>query len=322
MHGKHLTIRDREVMAKMLAEGVHRTAIAEALGVHRTSIGRELNRNRSGGDYFPSLAQVAADERRAGSKSPWKMERLGIGEHVREGLQAYWSPEQIAGRWRRQHPDDASTWISHTCIYAWVYREKANGSSCHTYLRQGHRKRRKRYGTGEKRGRIPGRVGIEHRPAVVEAKSRLGDWESDTVEGGGRKAYLVMHVERKSKYLVMGKIADKRARTFNAGTVRAFGRHAGVPLETMTADNGKEFAKFAVLEKKLGLAVYFAQPYHSWQRGLNENTNGLVRQFFPKRFDLRCATHRYVAHVEHLINTRPRKSLGYRTPVEVLSELL
>ena len=135
-------------------------------------------------------------------------------------------------------------------------------------------------------------------------------------------AYLVTHVERKSKYLVMGKIADKRARTFNAGTVRAFGRHAGVPLETMTADNGKEFAKFAALEKKLGLAVYFAQPYHSWQRGLNENTNGLVRQFFPKRFDLRCATHRYVAHVEHLINTRPRKCLGYRTPAEVLSELL
>lgn len=322
MHGKHLTIRDREVMAKMLAEGAHRTAIAEALGVHRTSIGREWKRNRSERDYFPSLAQAAADKRRAGSKSPWKMERPAIGEHVREGLQAYWSPEQIAGRLRRTYPDDASMRISHTCIYAWIYRMKANGRPWQTYLRQGHRKRRKRYGTGEKRGRIPGRVGIEHRPAIVEARSRFGDWESDTMEGGGRTAYLATHVERKSKYLVIGKIADKRARTFNAGTVRAFGRHAGVPLETMTADNGKEFAKFAVLERKLALAVYFAQPYHSWQRGLNENTNGLVRQFFPKGFDLRCATHRYVAHVEHLINTRPRKCLGYRTPAEVVSELL
>ena len=322
MHGRHLTIRDREVMAKMLAEGANRTAIAEALGVHRTSVAREWNRNRSDGDYFPSRAQVAADERRAGSKSPWKMERPAVGQHVREKLQTYWSPDQIAGWLRRRYPDDASAWISHACIYAWIYREKANGSTWHTYLRQGHRKRRKRYGTGEKRGRIPGRVGIEHRPAVVAAKSRFGDWESDTVEGGGRKAYLVTHVERKSRYLVMGKIADKRARTFNAGTVRAFGRHAGLPLETMTADNGKEFARFAALERKLGLAVYFAQPYHSWQRGLNENTNGLVRQFFPKGFDLRGATHRYVAHVEHLINTRPRKCLGYRTPAELLPELL
>jgi transposase InsO family protein len=124
-------------------------------------------------------------------------------------------------------------------------------------------------------------------------------------------------VERVSKYTVLGRLLDGRARTFNVGTVRAFGRHPGLPRRTLTADNGKEFAAFKVLERRLGLDVYFARPYHAWERGLNENTNGLLRQFFPKGLDLRGATHPYVKSVEHLLNTRPRKSLGYRTPHRV-----
>jgi IS30 family transposase len=318
MQGRHLTITDREVIAKMLAEGESRTAIGGVLGFHRTSIGRELVRNASEGDYFPSRAQAAGDQRRADSKLPWKMDLPGIGSYVLQGLEQYWSPQEIAGRMKREYPDDPSMQISPPCIYAWIYRFGVTGSPWHTYLRRGHRRRRKHHGTCEKRGRIVGRVGIEHRPAEVEDKSRFGDWESDTIQGAQRRAYLATHVERKSQYLVMGKIADKRAATFNAGTLRAFARHPGLPCRTMTADNGKEFAAFGKLQRKLGLAVYFAEPYHSWQRGLNENTNGLLRQFFPKGFDLRGATHPYVAHVENLLNTRPRKSLGYRTPAEVL----
>ena len=319
MHGRHLTIIDREVIGKMLAMGRSHSQIAAALKVHSGNVGRELKRNSTGdGDYFPSQAQTLADERRRQSKGPWKMERPGIAAYVQDKLQQYWSPQQIAGRMELDHPDDPSMRISHACIYACVYRLRANGRHWHTYLRQASRKRRKRYGTGEKRGRIVGRVGIENRPAEVQARTRFGDWESDTMAGAARAAYLVTHVERKSRYLVMGRIADRQAATFNAGTLRAFARHPGLPRQTMTADNGKEFAAFGVLEKKLGLEVYFADPYHSWQRGTNENTNGLLRQFFPKGLDLRGATHRYVAHVERLLNTRPRKCLGYRTPQEVL----
>ena len=319
MHGEHLTIEDREVIGKMLAQGRGQPEIGRNLGVHHTTIGRELRRNsEDGGDYFPSRAQMRADQRRRGSKVPWKMEQPKIWAYVQDKLQQYWSPQQIAGRMELDSPEDPAMRISHACIYAGVYRLKANGSQWHTYLRQAHRKRRKRYGTGEKRGRIVGRVGIEQRPAEVEDRTGFGHWESDTMEGAAHAAYLATHVERKSRYLVMGRISDKSAATFNAGTILAFARHPGLPLETMTADNGKEFAAFPRLERKLGLEVYFAEPYHSWQRGTNENTNGLLRQFFPKGLDLRYATHPYVAHVERLLNSRPRKCLGYRTPQEVL----
>jgi len=319
MHGRHFTIVDREVIAKMLAQGEGLTAIAAELKVHTGNIGRELDRNsQSDGEYFPSLAQAQADRRRRQSKASWKMEQPAIAAYVWDKLQQYWSPQQIAGRMVLDYPHEPSMRISHACIYAGIYRLKANGKQWHRYLRQAHRKRRKRYGTGEKRGQIVGRVGIEQRPVEVESRNRFGDWESDTMEGAAHAAYLATHVDRKSRYLVMGKIADKKAATFNAGTLRAFARHRDLPRRTMTADNGKEFAAFGKLEKKLGLDVYFAQPYHSWQRGTNENTNGLVRQFFPKSYDLRGATHRYVAYVERLLNTRPRKCLGYRTPQEVL----
>jgi len=319
MHGRHLTIVDREVIFKMLARGEGPKAIARALQVHPATVRLELDRNsQSDGEYFSSLAQALADERRRRSKAPWKMGQPRIAAYVQDRLQRYWSPQQIAGRMKLDHPDDPSMRISHACVYEGVYRLRANGKHWHRYLRQAHRKRRKRYGSGQKRGRIVGRVGIEHRPAEVDARTRFGDWESDTMEGAAHASYLATHVERKSRYLVMGRIADKRAATFNAGTIRAFARHEGLPRRTMTADNGKEFAAFAKLQRKLGLEVYFADPYHSWQRGTNENTNGLLRQFFPKGFDLRGATHRYVAHVERLLNARPRKCLGYRTPQEVL----
>ena len=205
-------------------------------------------------------------------------------------------------------------------IYHFIERRKSAGDSWHTFLRQGHRRGRKRRGKAGKRGRIAGRVGIEHRPAAVEARSRLGDWESDTLAGSGSKACLATHVERVSRYTVLAKLPDRTARRFNAGSLRAFARHGDLPFETLTADNGKEFSRFRVLQRKLGLAVYFARPYHSWERGLNENTNGLLRQFFPKGLDIAYATHPYVRYVETLLNNRPRKCLGYRTPLEVLRE--
>ena len=320
MHGRHLTLEDREVIAQLAAAGHAQAQIARRIGCHPATVSRELARNRSpDGCYRPSRAQLLTAQRRRLTKRPWKLEGTGLGQYIQEKLREYWSPQQIAGRLRCEHPERPDQWVSHECIYQWIARQKALGGSWQGFLRQGHRKRRRR-GRPETRGRIVGRVGIEHRPAAVQARSRRGDWESDTLAGGGSQARLASHVERLSKYTVLAKLLDGKARTFNAGTLRAFRRHPGLPLLTLTADNGKEFAAFAVLERKLGLDVYFARPYHAWERGLNENTNGLLRQFFPKGLDLRGATHPYVKYVEHLLNTRPRKSLGYRTPIELLRE--
>lgn len=325
MPWKHLTLDQREVLAQMICRGEHPKDIAAAIGCHRGTVYREMRRNRAeGGDYFPARAQAAADRRRRQSKSAWKMEHPPLAAYVQDKLQQRWSPEQIAGRLKvdyAQEPSDGepAMRISHQGIYDWIAARKARGGSWQSCLRQGHRKRRKRYGTAEKRGRIVGRVGIEQRPAEVASRSRAGDWESDTIAGSGSTACLASHVERTSRFTVLAKLPDARAARLNAGTIRAFRRHGPLPLRTMTADNGKEFAAHADLTAALGLAVYFARPYHAWERGLNENTNGLVRQFFPKGMDLAAVTDGQVRRVEHLLHTRPRKCLGYRTPREVRS---
>ena len=168
---------------------------------------------------------------------------------------------------------------------------------------------------------IPGRVGIEQRPAVVNARRRFGDWESDTVEGAKGTGVLATHVERKSRYIRLGKLADKKAVTFSASTRSLF---RGLPRKlrrTLTADNGKEFADFKTIEHQVGLRVYFANPHAPWERGANENTNGLLRDWWPKGDDLRRVTKAEVARVQRMLNNRPRKCLGYRTPLEVLNAL-
>lgn len=309
------------MLAIRLALGESKGAVAQELGCHVSSVGRELRRNQVGGTYLPAQAQSLADGRRRTSKKPWKVERGELGAFVKEGLQQYWSPEEIAGRWRRRHPRRRGQWVSHQCLYDWIWRQKDQGQTWHRYLRRAYKKRRKRQESPEKRGRIVGRVGIEERPAIVEKRTRLGDWESDRMEGSGSPVSLASHVERKSRYTVLAKLADGKAATFNEGTIRAFQRHGGLPLRTTTADNGKEFAGHAELGKRLGLDVYFARPYHAWERGTNENTNGLVRQFFPKGLDLRRVPPRQVVYVERLLNNRPRKCLGYRTPREVMRRL-
>jgi len=321
MPWKHLTLDQREVLAQSTCRGEHPNQIAATLGCHRGTVYREWRRNGVDGEYFPARAQVAADARRRSSKSAWKMDHAPLAAYVQEKLTQYWSPQQIAGRMKRDFPDDPAMRISHQGIYAWIAAQKAQGGPWHTFLRQARRRRRKRSGTRENRGRIVGRVGIEERPAEVAAKVRAGHWESDTIVGAGSPACLASHVERVSQYTVLAKLPDGKAASLNAGTIRAFRRHGKLPLLTTTTDNGKEFAAHAQLTARLGLRVYFAQPYHSWERGLNENTNGLIRQFFPKGLDLGGVRREDVRRVERLLNTRPRKTLGYRTPLEMLSEL-
>lgn len=316
----HFNIEEREIIALWLAEGVNPTQLAKELGRHHSSVSAEIRRNSIGGVYYPFKAQVLAERRRRESKSSWKMENPRIVEYVKRGLKQHWSPEQIAGRMANDFPGDEEMRISHETIYGWIRDDKQRGGHWRSFLRQSGKKRRKRYGTGENRGKIKGRVDIDERPKEVEDKQRLGDWEGDTVEGAKGSGYLTTMVDRKSQYLALGQSKTKQADAIRRTICRSFRRHNYLPCETVTLDNGKEFAEHEKLGETLGGAVYFAKPYHSWERGLNENTNGLLRQYFPKGTDFSKITPYRLKKVEAEVNARPRKTLGYRTPQEVMRE--
>jgi len=207
-------------------------------------------------------------------------------------------------------------------IYTWIWRNKRQGGEWHLKLRQGHKKNKRRArGKADGRKTIPNRTWIDDRPEEASDKSRLGDWEGDTILGRGKKHAVVSLAERMSQYLVLGKMKERNWRTLNAVSHSSFKRHdqAGhLPRKTLTVDNGREFWGHNDLAEKLEVDVYFARPYHPWQRGLNEQINGLIRQFIPKSTDLRTITVKELKRVEKLLNNRPRKKLGYQTPLEVM----
>jgi len=322
-----LTMEERYVIYHLNLAGFKPADIARQLGRHPGTVGRELKRNACslGPGYLCDTAQRLARERRDQALRRYKLDDSPLGRYVRDGLTQRWSPEQIVGRLERDHPRDPSMRVTHETIYRWVYRQHTLGERWDQQLRRRRARRRRRIpgerGTCGGRGQIPGRVGIEQRPVIVDQRRRFGDWESDTVEGAKGRGLLATHVERKSRYLRMGKLDDKRAATFNHASITALAPLPSSLRRTMTADNGKEFADFAQLERRLNLHVYFANPHAPWERGVNENTNGLIRDFFPKGTDFRGVSHRQVAHVERLLNNRPRKCLHYRTPAEVLNAL-
>jgi IS30 family transposase len=313
---RHLNIDERESILKMLSKENNLTKIAGMIGRNKGTISRELSRNLcSTGEYKPHLAQRYYNKRRDASKQPYRLEQNGkLRRYVREKLKLYWSPEQIAGKLKR----DCKADISPVTIYSWVVRDKAEGGKLYKYLRQGHRKRRKKRGSLNNQGQIPDRRPISERPKAVDKRAELGHWEGDTVVGKSHGSFVASHVERKSRYLLVGLMDDKSAESMNATTQQLFRKIPKVQRKTMTFDNGKEFAGFKALEKSVGFRCYFAEPYSSWQRGTNENTNGLLRQFFPKGTDFNKLSKEDIDKVASLINNRPRKCLNYRTPHEVL----
>lgn len=322
-----LSVQERYVITHMHNAGFSDAAIARHLGRHRATVGRERRRNRDGfGGYHYAPAQRLADERRGAACRRYKLDApgSGLGRSVRQGLRRRWSPQQISGRLEREHPRDPAMRVSHETIYRFVYRRRQqHGEHWDRRLRQRHTRRRprsvgQRHGT---RGKIPGRVGIEHRPACVDQRRRFGDWEADTVEGVKGKGLLLSQLERKSRYLRLGKLHDKKAVTLSAVSRATLGDLPRKLRRTLTTDNGKEFADFASIEQGLKLKVYFADPHAPWQRGANENANGLLRDFFPKGTDFSRVPHARLARVQRLLNNRPRKCLDYRTPREVLNAL-
>lgn len=319
-----LTIDERQIITQMRRAGQRPAAIARRLGRHRGTVGRELARNAdelSGYHYHD--AQHRAEARRGAANRRDKLAAGPLAQAVRRGLRQRWSPEQIAGRLRRDHPRDESMRVSHETIYRWVYRQHREGQCWHEQLRRRRAKRRSRVAGRREdgRGRIPGRVGIEKRPKAVDQRARFGDWESDTVEGAKGSGLLVTHVERKSRYVRLGKLADKRAATLSRVSRRVLGDLPAKLRRTMTTDNGKEFADFKTMQQTLQLKVYFANRHAPWERGANENTNGLLREFFPKGSDFGKISRARLASAQRMLNNRPRKCLDYRSPVEVLSRL-
>jgi transposase, IS30 family len=278
------------------------------MGRHRSTIYRELNRNAGPRGYGPRKAQCLAEKRRMASRRPHQMDDPGVHQYVQERLKHYWSPDQIAGRVRRDFPRAPSRWLSDQTIYDWIRRHRPGWRKL---LRRGGR-------PPEKRGKLTDVVRIGGRPEVINRRNRYGDWEGDTLVGKGRRSALVSLVERKNGYLRIGR-CDSMKSNVTMRVVKARVKDLPPALRrSMTFDNGKEFAEHSQLTRRLRLDVYFADPYASWQRGTNENTNGLLRQYFPKGTDFTRISHDEVARVEQSLNERPRKRLGYRTPTEIL----
>jgi len=317
---QHFTSDDRDALQVLSGTGLDTWMIARILGKHISSLYREFSRNGGKAYYQSHHAICASVKRRRLSRSKPKRGNETLMKDIDRRIREDHSPEQIAGRLKRDHPEELNLHISYETIYQHVYAEVRKGSDLGTHLRQGHKKRRKRMSGKDRRGIIPNRTFIDKRPAIVDEKSRFGDWEGDTVEGGSKKGYVGTFVDRKAKYLVAFPLKRKTAAKLVQGARHAFAKIPASHKKTLTVDNGKEFAYHVQLALAVGVQVYFAHPYHSWERGLNEHTNGLLRQYLPKKLPLDTLTHRRLAWIVERLNNRPRKSLGYRTPREVFFE--
>jgi IS30 family transposase len=287
--------------------------IADMLGVHKSTISRELSRNRGGRGYRPKQAHESTLARRLSRVRP----RISSGtwEFVERLVRLDLSPEQVSGRLRKEQ----GLSVSHERIYQHIYADKRGGGDLHEHLRC-QKKRRKRYGKYSRRGQIPGRTGIELRPAVVDARRRIGDWEADTIIGKGHRQAIVSLTERKSRLTLIKKVCRKSADAVRDAIVELLGP-VKEAVHTITSDNGTEFAAHETIAEKLTAAFYFARPYHAWERGANENANGLVRQYFPKGHDFKTITDEQINFVMDRLNNRPRKKLGFLTPKEVFYNL-
>ena len=332
---QHLTAQDRGVIAHLIAQGQGPREIGRQLKRSPGTITRELSRNVSSGDsYEASFAQQAAAARRfkANAKRAKLEANKPLLKAVKDGLNQKWSPKLISERLKQQKAsggtsgglsegtsggDGKGLRVSGPTIYAWLKRDKAQGGRWEKKLPRGGRGRKPNGTKGKRRDPIAGRRCITERPAGAENRSRYGHWEGDTVEGAHKRSFLVTLVDRKSRYGLIGKALNKSSATTNALIRQMLGRLPERLRRTATLDNGTEFSGFAELEEKLEMDLYFAHPYSPWERGSNEQFNGLLRMFLPKGTDFRHVSEQRLAGIEALLNNRPRKCLNYRTPAEV-----
>jgi IS30 family transposase len=308
MQYTQLTREQRYQIKVLLDIGCQRTKIARQIGVDKSTISRELRRNRGLRGYRPKQAHEKALERRR--KKVQANIPAEIWQLIETKLQVDWSPEQISS-WLKQNQWSS---VSPEWIYQYVYADKRAGGTLHKHLRS-QKKRRKRYGQHDRRGIIPARRSIEVRPRAVELQERLGDWESDTIIGKRHRGALVTLTERKSRFTLVRKVTQRSADQVGQAMIDLLSwvQH----LETITSDNGKEFAAHQKVSRELMVDFFFAHPYAAWERGCNENTNGLIRQYLPKDRDLTTVSSKEEIMIMDRLNLRPRKCLDFRTPYEV-----
>ena len=290
--------------------------IAKSICVSQSTVNRELIRNTGARGYRYKQAQEKASRRRSETSKVTKMTPNMIAL-IESKLHLEWSPEQISG-WLFEDKQEP---ISHESIYLHVWADKKTGGDLYTYLRRQGKKYDKRRNGKSPRGQIKNRVSIDERPPVVDEKSRVGDWEIDTVIGKGHSGALVTIVERVTKFTVSKQVEGKTAAAVTKATIDLLKPIQDAVL-TITADNGKEFAYHEEISEALDTDVYFAHPYSSWERGLNENTNGLLRQYFPKKTDFKKVTQCEVKRAVERLNARPRKLLGFKTPSDLMAEYI
>ena len=311
---KHLTLKQRCQIIELRSMNFLQKDIAKEIGVSSSTISRELKRNSHEEGYTILRANYRAINRRKHANGLRKKMTQEITERIEEYLTKQWSPEQISGRLKLEE----NISVSHEWIYQYIWKNKQNGGLLYKNLRRSGKKYNKRSGNAG-RGRIPNRVDIKERPPIVETKSRIGDWEGDTIIGKNQSGAILSYVDRKSKMVILEKLIKKKSKIVAEKTVKRFKKIKNKCL-TITYDNGSEFSKHTEISSAIKAKCYFATPYHSWERGLNEHTNGLVRQYFPKGMDLTTIADEELTMVENLLNDRPRKVLGYRTPREIFLE--
>ena len=309
MRYKQLTQEERYQIYAYLKAGWNQTEIAMELKRHKSTISREIARNTGFRGYRPQQAQRLTEGRRY-AKSSYRI-APSVWTDVKKLLKEDWSPEQIS-LWLKFQ---CGVSISHEWIYQHILQDKRQGGTLYRHLRC-QKQRRKRYGSYNRRGQLVDRVSIDQRPAIVDSRSRIGDWELDTIIGKSHKQAIVSLIERKSRFTLIQKVERKTAECVTNAIINLLAPMSD-QVHTLTSDNGKEFADHKMISDKLNATFYFAHPYASWERGLNENTNGLIRQYFSKKRDFKTITQNEINRVMDKLNNRPRKCLGIKTPNQV-----
>jgi IS30 family transposase len=311
-----LTHEERCKIEVLHKAGVNAATIATQIGRHKSTVSRELERNSVDGIYQYNQATLLAKTRRStcGGRSKLTEENW---TYVRVLLYMKWSPEQISG-WLKANPG-IGFYVSDQWIYEYIRKNQFNGGDLYESLRRKGRP----YRTGKfrpYRGKIKDRIAIDERPEIVEKRIRIGDWEVDSVIGKLNKSSLVTLVERVSRYTAILRVNSKEAMIV-AKAIILRAQELQLPIHTMTGDNGTEFSEHKKIAEELGIDFYFTHPYSSWEKGTNENTNGLIRQYFPKGTDFNKITDEAIMTVENELNNRPRKCLNYKSPAEILTEI-
>ncbi len=312
MYYHQLTSDERCTISALRMQGFTPSEIAEELGRDRSTVYRELGRNTcNDGRYRVSKAISRTRGRRSRSRRNSQFGHEGL-KIIKRFLRKKWSPIQIAETLKKTKMLS----ISHETIYKYIWRDKSLGGKLYTHLRQSQKNCRKRYNANDSRGLLAGKRHISERSQAVEQRMRVGHWEIDTVMGSRDHHCILTLVERKTGFTLIGKLKNKTKKETNACLLRLIRSHRK-KVKTITSDNGTEFHGYKDIEKKTGIKFYFATPYHSWERGTNENTNGLIRQYLPKRKSMASLTQKRCSRIAHQLNSRPRERHDFKTPLEL-----